>query len=318
MQAMVSAFALVVLLTAGCNRGADSPASQGNADASDGTATKSTSNVRGETADPEKQADKVIAELAGATAPPRKIVDHKDLVVLWDDPSKPTTEPDDVKPLRLRRHVKIYSDGTVENDGHYTEWYAPPSHQKMEEGEYVDGVRQGKWNLWHENGKLRRTEIFLNGKLEGSWKQYRDDGTLESEESYRGNLRDGKWVAYDTTGKHIDAQVEYKAGVPHGVWTYYFDEAKMKEYVDDGTLKPEQAKALLEMHQKRLEEHFNDGQPDGDLTSWYPNGKIERTKHYKNGLLDGDEVIYKENGEEFKRVHWSGGQLVSSDASPIK
>jgi antitoxin component YwqK of YwqJK toxin-antitoxin module len=308
----ISACGVAALLMAGCNRDSESTGPQANAGSVSATAARSPTGASQDAADAEKQAAAVIAEIEKSTAPPRKVVEHKDLVVLWDDPSKPSTDKDDIKPPRLRRHVKIYSDGTIENDGHYTEWYAPPGHQKMEEGDYVDGMRQGKWNLWHENGKLRRTENFLNGKLEGSWKQFRDDGTLESEESYKNNLRDGKWVAYDSTGKHVDAKLEYKAGVPDGVWTYYYDEATTKQLIDAGILTKDQVTALLENRQKKLEQQFKEGRPDGDLTAWYPNGKIERTKHFKNGQLDGDEIIYKENGVEFKRVHWSGGQLVST------
>jgi antitoxin component YwqK of YwqJK toxin-antitoxin module len=313
-QAIISAVGLSVLLFAGCSRSGESLGNQANADVPDGKATKSSSNSSPKVADAEAEANKVISDLAGSTAPPRKVAGHKELVVLWDDPSKPSTDKDDIKPRRLSRVVKIYSDGGVENDGRYTEWYL--NGKKMEEGDYVDGVRQGKWNLWHENGKLRRTENFLNGKLEGTWKQFRDDGTLESEQSYKNNLRDGKWVAYDSTGKRIDAQCDYKAGVFDGVWTYYYDEDNAKKLVDAEKLTKEQSAALVEKRQKRVEQHFKDGQPDGDMTSWFPNGKIESIKHYKNGRLEGEEIVYKESGEILRRRHWSGGQLIGTEGPP--
>jgi antitoxin component YwqK of YwqJK toxin-antitoxin module len=310
-RAIISACGFAALLMAGCGRDSDSTGPQANAESVSATAARSPTGASQDAADAEKQAAAAIAEIEKSTAPPRKVVEHKDLVVLWDDPSKPSTDKDDIKPPRLRRHVKIYSDGTIENDGHYTEWYAPPGHQKMEEGDFVDGMRQGKWNLWHENGKLRRTENFLNGKLEGSWKQYRDDGTLESEESYKNNLRDGNWVSYDATGKHADAKLEYKAGVPDGVWTYYYDDATTKQLVDADVLTKEQGTALLERRQKKLEQQFKEGRADGDLTAWFPNGKIQRIQHFKNGQLDGDAITYKKSGEELQRVHWSGSKLVS-------
>jgi antitoxin component YwqK of YwqJK toxin-antitoxin module len=238
-----------------------------------------------------------------------------DNVTFWGD-SQPSSDKDDIKPIRLRRRIAEYSDGTSANDGPYTEWYAPPGHQKMEEGEYVEGIRQGKWTLWHENGKVRRVENFSNGKLEGSWKQYRDDGTLESEQSYRNNLRDGKWVAYDSTGKHIDAQVEYKAGAQEGVWTYYYTGDDAKKLVEMEKLTKDQANALVEKRQRKLEQHFKDGKPEGDMISWYPNGQIERTAHYKEGRMDGDDVVYNEKGEETRRSHWSRGQFVSPKVAP--
>jgi antitoxin component YwqK of YwqJK toxin-antitoxin module len=309
-RTIICACGLAALLMAGCSRDSDSTGAHPNAETVSATAAKSPTDASHDATDAEKQAAAVIAEIDGTKAPPRKLVKHRELVALWEVPKKSPEDKDDIKPLRLRRQVAEYSDGTVVNDGHYTEWYL--NGKEMEEGDYVDGMRQGKWKLWHENGKLRRTENFSNGKLEGSWKQYRDDGTLESEASYKSNLRDGKWVSYDSTGNHADAKLEYKAGVPDGVWTYYYDEPSAKQLVDALILTKEQAKNLLEKRQKRLEQQFKDGQADGDFTAWWPNGKIERIKHFKNGQLDGDEVTYKESGEELKRVHWSGGQLVSA------
>ncbi len=315
--AMATGISLSVLLMAGCNRSGDTTASDTNSEPVSNAAAKAPAAAKSDATDPEKGAAAVIAELDNAKPPPKKVVRHTDYVALWEaDSSKPSSDKDDVKPLRMRRRVAEFSDGSAINDGHYTEWYAPPGHQKMEEGDYVDGVRQGKWTLWHENGKVRRVENFVNGKLEGSWKQYRDDGTLESEQSYKNNLRDGKWVAYDSTGKHIDAECEYKAGVFGGLWTYYYDEDDAKRLVDAGKLTKDEAAALIEKRQKRVEQHFKDSQPEGDMTSWYPNGKIETIKHYKNGRLDGEEIVYKETGEELRRRHWSGGQLVSTTSPP--
>jgi antitoxin component YwqK of YwqJK toxin-antitoxin module len=296
-----------LLLIAGCNRGADTTTPDPNSESTSSSAAKAPAPAKTDATDPEKGAAAVIAELDAAKPPPKKLVEHKDLVALWEDLSKPTNDKDDIKSLRLRRRVAEYSDGSSNNDGPYTEWYAPPGHQKMEEGEYVDGVRQGKWTLWHDNGKIRRVESFRNGKLEGSWKQYRDDGTLESEQSFRNNLRDGKWVMYDSTGKRVEAQVEYKAGAFDGARTYYYNENDVKNLVTAEKLTKDQATALLEKPQKKLEEHFKDGQPDGDVTTWWPNGKTESTAHYKDGRLDGLSIKYKETGEESKRVNYVNG-----------
>lgn len=319
LPAIIAGVGASLLLCAGCNRSSDSATAE-NTNTSEpvtsNSSVKAPSSSGSDSSDAEKRAAAVIKELDSITAPPKKFVKSKELVVQWDSPSKSPGDKDEIKPVRMRWQVKEFSDGSTIKDGHYTEWYAPPGHQKMIEGEYVDGLRQGKWTLWHENGKPRRTENFLNGKLEGSWKQYRDDGTLESEECYRNNLRDGKWVDYDSTGKHIDAQREYKAGVPNGVQTYYYDEPTTKLLVERGVLKSEEAKALLTKQQKKLEQHFKDGQADGEFTAWWPNGNIEATRHYKNGRLDGPWIEYKETGEVTKRINYSGGQIVSTTNAP--
>jgi antitoxin component YwqK of YwqJK toxin-antitoxin module len=308
--AISGAVGLALLLFAGCNRGEDATASQTKSEGVSSSAAKAPATANSAATDAEKGAAAVIAELDGTKAPPKKLVQHIDNVTYWEGSAKPSKSNDDIKPVRLRRRVAEYSDGSSVNDGRYTEWYAPPGHQKMEEGDYVEGVRQGKWTLWHENGKVRRIESFSNGKLDGSWKQYREDGTLESEQSFRNNLRDGKWVAYDSTGKRIDAQFEYKSGVFDGVRTFYYDENDAKNLVEAEQLTKEKAAAMLEKHQKKAELHFKDVQPDGDFTAWWPNGQIQSTRHYKNGQLDGQLIEYKETGEESKRVNYSGGQPI--------
>src|SRR4051812_23377032 len=73
-----------------------------------------------------------------------------------------TSFPD--KSVYVRKNVKVYSDNSLVPHGLYTEFYR--GGQKFTEGKYVDGVKDGPWQTWYENGKPAKTENYVNGKLD--------------------------------------------------------------------------------------------------------------------------------------------------------
>ena len=52
----------------------------------------------------------------------------------------------------------------------------------------VDGLREGYWEGYHNNGNLRFKGNYLNDKLEGYWEGYHNNGNI----SYRGSYTKGK------------------------------------------------------------------------------------------------------------------------------
>ena len=47
------------------------------------------------------------------------------------------------------------------------------------EGEYLNGIRNGKGKDYYKNGKLEFEGEYLNGKRNGSGKEYNDDGKFK-------------------------------------------------------------------------------------------------------------------------------------------
>ena len=97
--------------------------------------------------DAEKQAAAVIAEIDG-TKPPPKSRQTQRISRSLGGPEKSPDDKDDIKPPRLRRQVAEYSDGTVVNDGHYTEWYPP--------GKGNGGGRLRRWHAARQMEPLAR------------------------------------------------------------------------------------------------------------------------------------------------------------------
>lgn len=94
------------------------------------------------------------------------------------------------------------------------------------------------------------------------------------EEEYRDGMLNGETIVYDSLGNEFIKQ-HFKDSKKDGnsVFTYYGS------------------------NKKWIQMRFNDGLPDGKLTSYYPDGKVKRKESYTNGELS-DSKCYAENGDE--------------------
>ena len=56
------------------------------------------------------------------------------------------------------------------------------------------GRKQGPWESFHYNGKLRQKGSYRNGLREGSWEFFYDNGKILSRGSYRNGIKVGLWM----------------------------------------------------------------------------------------------------------------------------
>ena len=59
----------------------------------------------------------------------------------------------------------------------------------LEQGQIKDGVKDGPWVYYHDNGQLRSEGDYKNGKEDGPWVGYHKDGTVN--EDFTGTYKDG-------------------------------------------------------------------------------------------------------------------------------
>ena len=76
------------------------------------------------------------------------------------------------------------------------------------EGTYKNGLRDGKWNYWYQNGTLWSEGFFKNGKSDGKRTTYYENGKIRYEGTYKEETRIGIWRFYDEQGKLIE-EVDY-------------------------------------------------------------------------------------------------------------
>lgn len=93
-------------------------------------------------------------------------------------------------------------------NGQYQEFYADKN--LREQGEFKDGLKDGVWQSWSENGLLKEFVNWKAGQKHGDFEFYNADGNLLQSGKYKHNLFDGKIRNYK--GTDSVQVVKYKAG----------------------------------------------------------------------------------------------------------
>ena len=88
-------------------------------------------------------------------------------------------------------------DDLVFRDGLYYEKFTDvPYTGKITGGQQVsfkNGVADGAWVTYYENGQLFFKGSYKNGKKEGAWNRYLEDGTVWP--SFTGTFKNGKKIS---------------------------------------------------------------------------------------------------------------------------
>jgi antitoxin component YwqK of YwqJK toxin-antitoxin module len=102
-----------------------------------------------------------------------------------------------------------------------------------------DGLANGQWQEWLENGNLRYNSYWKDNKGHGLWQYFHDNGKLRYEESYILDIPTGISRAYYDNGQLKD-DFFWLQGKKQGVWTSYSEAGVVvkTEVYDDNNLVP--------------------------------------------------------------------------------
>ena len=115
-------------------------------------------------------------------------------------------------------HLIEYSeDGKVITEGDYIEgyedgyWiYESPFHK--EEGNWRDGMRNGKWKSYWDDGQLSFSGDFIDDNPNGRHTWYWDNGQIKDEGRYIMGRKDGDWIKYNYDGT-VFIVISFKNGI---------------------------------------------------------------------------------------------------------
>lgn len=103
---------------------------------------------------------------------------------------------------------------------------APKEVRLTEKG--VDGVDVQQY---HENGRIHVRGQLVDGVREGTWNTYRDNGNPWSQVDYQQGVKEGLFRTWHPNGlPHIEGQ--HAAGQPTGEWTFFSTEGAVVEVRD--------------------------------------------------------------------------------------
>ena len=198
------------------------------------------------------------------------------------------TEGGDVHTFELyendKRNGEWYKKGE-ETDIYYQFWdmdsliseYADlhyPNGQLIEKISYKEGLKNGKFTGYFQNGAKKYVKRFENDKPEGKWQYYTMAGKTNAEEIYVEGKRNEEWYRIDESGD-----------------TYY-------QYWDMDSLISEYADLHYPNGQLIEKISYKEGLKDGKFTGYYENGEVKYKKRYTADQPDGKWEYYTTAGKK--------------------
>ena len=99
----------------------------------------------------------------------------------------------------------------------------------IEQGRIIKGIRQGKWKVYYESGKLHYKGNYKDGKQNGEWLRYfGGNGQLKEKGNYKDGKVDGEFLEYYYNG-NLRIKGKYKNNHIVGQWFYYHENGTLKE-----------------------------------------------------------------------------------------
>lgn len=75
--------------------------------------------------------------------------------------------------------------------------YSPINQAVIEETEYVDGLKNGVYNKYYDNGKIMVKANYKNDILDGEYVSYYPNGVVKEEGLFSEGQKIGEWKTYD-------------------------------------------------------------------------------------------------------------------------
>ena len=213
---------------------------------------------------------------------------------------------------------RITGEGIVDEEGmkqgFWTEFY--DNGDKEGEGNYTNGKKTGKWNYFFKSGTVEQTGTYNEkGKPDGQWKWYYESGNLRKSEMLSNGKLNGEYKELSDSGSVI-IQGEYADGEEEGPWIYSVGDEKEVGNFTAGKREGEW-KHYFENGELNFVGSYMDGLPNDLFIYYWPNGKVKEKGKYIMGLKEGDWNLYDETGVEIITIRYKDGIEVAYDGVKI-
>jgi antitoxin component YwqK of YwqJK toxin-antitoxin module len=123
-------------------------------------------------------------------------------------------------------------------------------------GNIKDGLRDGQWTYWYENGQKAMEVNYGNNKTNGKLTFWHEDGYKLAELMFKDDVLEGKVIAWYENGQKF-GEGNYNDGKEDG---------KQISWYENGQLK--------------FEKNYKDGNLDGKWIKWSEDGQLTMEKNY--------------------------------------
>lgn len=151
-----------------------------------------------------------------------------------------------------------------------------PGKTKLIAGTYVNGIKQGVWITWYQNGRLKDSGSYKNNHMTGEWRSWSDSGTLTG----IFHFPDADAITTEVRGyinprdrRRSILAGDTSAGILQGPAMSFYANGQMR---DSGAYKADRK--------------------EGVWKQWYTNGHLESVGTYTHNVQEGEWEYYRENG----------------------
>ncbi|MBW6491448.1 MAG: toxin-antitoxin system YwqK family antitoxin [Lentimicrobium sp.] len=217
------------------------------------------------------------------------------------------------------KNGKLIGEGIVDDEGMregaWKEFYEDG--QLRSEGVYRNGNRIGKWRFYHPDGALEQEGNYNNqGNTNGLWKWYYSNGLVLREENFLNGNSEGIFTEFDENGDII-IQGEYVEGLEEGFWKYQHGDHR-EEGTYRGGMRNGEWKYYYDDGQLSFQGSYIDDNPNGRHIWYWPNGKKKDEGEYLMGMKNNEWIQYNNDGTIFMVISYQNGIERKYDGVRIK
>ena len=199
-----------------------------------------------------------------------------------------------------------YDDGSTESGilyrGVRTGWWI--SGLLMQK--YKDGIANGEFRRYEEDGTLRERGTVLNALREGHWQVFDRLGAVVTEGDYTDGRKDGVWLETFSSGNY--AVGTYVLGKMTGKWAYFDSNNRS---IAEGLLQNGLRQGYWVERTPAgniLQGNYIDGLREGEWTLIDSAGRLYSKGSYRAGEKTGEWVLFDKSGVIMKRTNYGARQ----------
>ena len=182
-------------------------------------------------------------------------------------------------------------------------------------GEYQNNRPNGKYSMFHPNGKISEKGSFIGGKYADSIQRFYPNGQLSYESTYQNGNENGKVIYYFKNGK-IDFEYNAVEGIATGKAVRYYPNGDVREILSfdaNGTVKNRELKEI-----KNTKEPEPVVKNNKDISVKISNPIVKGGKFQPNGynkVYNSDDEIWQDG--DFKNGRLFNGKVYVYDRDGI-
>jgi len=169
------------------------------------------------------------------------------------------------------------------------------------------------FDLYKSTGEKKLEGYYRNGIKNGKWKWWNEDGKMDSSGTYKIGIKDGKWI-HSTDIGNGKYEVKYTKG---NIDLVTFTDNLGQTY--SGIPVNEESKAdgqyLGQEHEYNFSKYpeifltIKNGKEDGLATRWYKDGQIKQQGSHIDGKRHGKWTVWDTKGDGLGEFEYDHGQI---------